>query len=88
MPDNTQNNILITRDGQACLGEFGITGAFPSFSYDWRYEQTTFQYMAPECLHFGVGRKEPNRYSNKSDVYSLAVTSFFVRSPGLNHAPP
>jgi len=87
MPDNAQNNILITQDGQACLGEFGIIGSFPRFGMK-AYELATLRYMAPECFSWDVGGQKPNRHSKKSDVYSLAMSSFSVRSPGVNHTPP
>ena len=47
MPNNAQNNILVTRDGQACVGEFGITGAFWGVWVS-ACELTTLRYMAPE----------------------------------------
>jgi serine/threonine protein kinase len=67
-------NILITRDGQACLGDFGIAGAFKDFAYhDNKLE--TLRYMAPERL---LGAPAMNGPSRESDVYSLAMTSFKV----------
>ena len=87
MTDNAQNNILITQDGQACLGEFGVTTSFPFFGIV-AYELQTAQYMAPECVSWQLGGQEPNRHSKESDVYSLAVTSFSVCSPGVNNPPP
>ena len=87
MPNDAQNNILITRDGQACLGDFGITGSFPCFNI-WVYELTSLRYMAPECLSLELGRRQPSRCSKESDVYSLAMTSFSVRSSGVNHPSP
>jgi len=85
MPDNTQNNILITQDGRACLGEFGITGSFECFEFE-VYELTTLRYMAPECLLFGS--EEPSKHSIEGDVYSFAMTSFSVRSYSANYPPP
>jgi len=87
MPNNAQNNVLITPDGQACLGEFGIIGSFPCFRTR-VYELTTLRYMAPECFSLQFGDQEPNRRSEKSDVYSLAMTSFSVRFSGVNRPPP
>ena len=85
MPDNLQNNILITRDGQACLGEFGITGVFwRSRFYD--YELGTLRFTAPECcLWVTHDSPETNRRSKRSDVYSLAMTSFSVSPPVVIH---
>ena len=79
-----QGNILITRDGQTCLGDFGIAGAFRGFSYE-DHKLKTLRYMAPERLseealcvdNLPVTIDGP---SKASDVYSLAVTSFEVRS--------
>ena len=87
MPDNAQNNILITRDGQACLGEFGITGSFPFFEFT-VYELPTLRYMAPECFSSQSWRQEPRKDLRASDIYSFAMTSFSVRSSGVNHPPP
>jgi len=43
-----QNNILITRDGQACLGDFAI-GKVSGYTY--RYHQPeTLRYFAPERI--------------------------------------
>ena len=78
MAYNSQNNILITQDGQACLGEFWITGAFRDLYFN-THELGTLQYMAPECF-------SPEIWSPKeSDVYSLAMTSFSVSSHVVNH---
>jgi len=74
-----QNNILITRDGQACLGDFAIAGTFTWISYEF-YQQETLRYMAPECIPDGV--KHPSR---GSDVYSLAMASFSVCASFGNH---
>jgi serine/threonine protein kinase len=68
-----QSNILITQDGQACLGDFGITGVFLS-SVSW-YKLESLQYMAPERFS---SWDRINSSSKESDVYSLAVTSFKV----------
>ena len=80
----TQNNILITRDGQACLGDFTIAGAFVcSYGY---HQLETLRHMAPERFSdrgtFLVGGS-----SRTSDVYSLAMTSFSVRTSFGNPLP-
>ena len=69
-----KGNILITRDAQACLDDSGVIGCFgdPSFP---RFKLGTARYMALERLDLTGGSP-----SIKSDVYSLAMTSFTVRS--------
>jgi len=72
-----QDNILITRDSQACLGDFGITGTFKVYPHDY-LQQGTLRYMAPEHFsdqgyHFVVERS-----SRETDVYSVAMASFSV----------
>ncbi|KAF9649128.1 kinase-like protein [Thelephora ganbajun] len=65
-------NILITQDGRACLGDFGISGTFgdPSFV---RFKLGTARYMALEQANL-----LNSSFSKKSDIYSLAMTSFTV----------
>lgn len=65
-------NILVTRDGRACIGDFGIVGAFADLSFP-RFKLGTARYMAVERLDFFGSAP-----SMKSDVYSLAMTSFTV----------
>ncbi|KAF9649110.1 kinase-like protein [Thelephora ganbajun] len=65
-------NILITQDGRACLGDFGISDGFSDLSFI-RFKLGTARYMAPERV--SLLNSSP---SQKSDVYSLAVTSFTV----------
>ena len=85
MAVDSQNNILITQDGQACLGDFGITGAFERFFAD-MCGADAVRYMAPECvLATGTYIDKENMPSKESDVYSLALTSFVVRSSIVNH---
>jgi len=71
-----QNNILVTRDGQACLGDFAIV--MPSEHIYQFHHQETLRYMAPECIVHDWGTFVVHRPSKKSDVYSLAMTSFSV----------
>jgi len=74
MPNNAQENILITPNGQACLGEFGITGTFLHFdSRD--HKLGIIRYIAPECDPLGFQAPKRSNPSEESDVYSLALTS-------------
>ena len=86
MSDNAQNNILITQDGQACLGEFGITGTFACFQFR-VYELTNLRYMAPECFVMKFWDEKPSKHLRGSDVYSFVMTSFSVRSSSVNRPP-
>jgi len=79
---NPQNNVLITLDGQACLGDFGIAGALQDLAPD-VYHLNTLRYIAPECLGTSILNRHPNKRSKESDIYSLAMTSFSVRSPDV-----
>ena len=81
---HVQGNILITQDGQACLGDFGIIGAFKDLTYH-DYKLETIRYMAPERLSRVPTINSP---SKQSDVYSLATTSFEVRSSAANCLTP
>ena len=73
---HVQGNILITPDGNACLGDLGIGGVFSEF---WIYsvwpKPGTARYMAPEQF----ANDNDVRFASKgSDIYSLAMTSFTV----------
>ena len=80
-----QRNILVTREGQACLGDFGIAGTFSRLMSD-AYKLETLRYMAPErapeVLYDPEMIEGPSR---ASDVYSLAMTSFRVCSFAVCH---
>ena len=71
-----QGNILITPDGNACLGDFGIRSAFATlWWYSFRPKLGTARYMAPEQFD----HNSSVRFASKeSDIYSLAMTSFTV----------
>jgi len=74
-----KNNILITRDGQACIGEFGITGAFWGV-WATACELGTLRYMAPERFPLKASDNlRTGGASTESDVYSLVMASFSVR---------
>ena len=82
-----QNNILVTQDGQACLGDFGIAGAFGDLWYD-NLKLGTVRYMAPEQFLGDYILSGPIRSPSKeSDVYSLAMTSFAVCSSLITAHP-
>ena len=80
-----QNNVLVTRDGRACLGDFGIVGAFSSPVFA-KFGIETVRYMAPERFARGtiyyatLGRCRcyTTPPSKESDVYALSMTCFTV----------
>ena len=73
---------MVTRDDQACLGDFGIAGGLKDFAHH-DHKLETLRYMAPECLS---KRPTINGPSKVGDVYSLAMTSFEVR-PSVVDSP-
>ena len=82
---SVQGNILISDDGIARLGDFGIVGVITDPTVVEPGSTTTskpgvVRYMAPELLNppqFGLSNSNP---SKESDVYSLAMTVYEVRS--------
>ena len=73
---HVQGNILITPDGNACLGDFGIGGALAEFWVQYfRPKLGTARYMAPEQFAYD---NDVEFASKESDIYSLAMTSFTV----------
>ena len=74
-----QNNILITQDGQACLGDFAIAWLSTWTSYVMYHRPETLRHMAPERF-LNRPHTPPllERLSKDSDVYSLAMTAFSV----------
>ena len=69
---------MITRDGIACLGDFGIAREFAdTWNSRFRFKLGTARYIAPE--QFG-SRYSIGLASKESDIYSVAMTSFTVRS--------
>jgi serine/threonine protein kinase len=88
-PPYVQNNILITRAGQACLADFGIAGALEDISLSW-YKLGSLRYMAPERFSADISRGIDSlpmieAPSKQSDIYSLAMTSFEVRPSAASH---
>jgi len=71
-----QDNILITRDGNACLGDFGVTNELANL-YHRKFKLRTARYMAPERFD---DDDDVDLASKESDIYSLAMSSFTVRS--------
>ena len=78
---------MITRDGQACVGDFGIAGTFGDLWSD-QLKLGAAQYIAPECFSYVVALFRITGLSKASDVYSLVMTSFEVRSPVVNLPVP
>jgi len=68
---------LITQDGQACLGDFGVTATF-AYLFEF-YQPETLRYTAPERITYNRGPLVGD-HSEESDVYSVAMTSFSVRT--------
>jgi serine/threonine protein kinase len=82
---HAQSNILITQDSQACLGDFGIGR---KHVHGMQYDRGSghLRYMPPEQFGCPVYMCEiKGGPSKEGDVYSLAMTSFEVRSSGMNH---
>ena len=83
-----QENILITEEGDARIGDFGITAIISDPDVVERTNLATsspgvIRYMAPELLNpkqFGLKRSNP---SKETDVYSFAMTSYKVFSSYL-----
>ena len=81
---SVQNNILITQDGQACLGDFAIDGMLKEWPYSY-HQPENLRYMAPERISVRDDVIWVTSSSKESDVYSLAMTSFSVRASVGNH---
>jgi serine/threonine protein kinase len=82
-----QGNILVTQNGRACLGDFGIASVFGRLVCR-NHKLETLRYMALECFSgTSPGDVAPlpiaDGPSKQSDVYSLAMTSFEVRSADI-----
>ena len=82
---SVQGNILISDDGIARLGDFGIVGVITDPTVVEPGSTTAskpgvVRYMAPELLNppqFGLSHSNP---SKESDVYSLSMTVYEVRA--------
>ena len=77
---SVQGNILITEEGDACLGDFGI---IPDPSFVERdgitaANQGAVRYMAPELLNPPRYGPERSNHSKESDVFSFAMTTYEV----------
>ena len=78
--------MLITEDGIARLGDFGMMGIITDPAIV-EPGNTTVQkpgivrYMAPELLNPKQFNLENGNPSKESDVYSLAITSYEVSAP-------
>ena len=81
-----QSNILVTREGQACLSDFGIASAFGGLLYH-DHTSEAIRYMAPERLLNLQASLRIDGPSRASDAYSLAMTSFEVCFPIVNYPP-
>jgi serine/threonine protein kinase len=81
----SQGNILITRDGKACIADYGILGVFKDLTYE-EHKLETLRYMAPERLSEDLFRLTTVvGPTEASDIYSLAMSSFEVRSSVINY---
>ena len=86
IPRSIQGNIMITKEGNARLGDFGITGIITDPTVVEQDRVTTSgstRYMAPELLDpelFGLKHSNP---SKESDVHSFAMTAYEVFFPHL-----
>ena len=86
-----QGNILVTEEGNACLGDFGIAAIITDLSVMERDSTTTTKkgavhYMAPELLYpprFGSKR---SNHSKESDVFSFAMSTYEV-FPSISFLP-
>ena len=80
---SVQGNILITEEGNACLGDFGITAIITDRTVMELQSMTTSKpgvarYMAPELLNPPQFGSAHGSYSKESDVYSFAMASYEV----------
>ena len=88
---SVQGNILITEEGDACLGDFGVAAILTDPSVVERDSTTTAKkgavhYMSPELLNpprFGLER---SNHSKESDVFSFAMTTYEV-FPSISFLP-
>jgi len=85
-----QGNTLVSEDGIARLGDFGIVGVIADPSVVEPYsmlpsKEGVFHYVAPELLYpsqFGLSDSNP---SKMSDIYSLAMIAYEVGSSHTAH---
>jgi serine/threonine protein kinase len=85
---HVQNNILIAQDGQACLADFGFAAGFRSYPRVCKLE--TLRFTAPEGFTTMISSIDLidlqylNYPSKEGDIYSVAMTSFNVRSSAVS----
>ena len=79
-----QGNILVTHEGQACLGDFGISGVFRGLTHHYLALET-LRHVAPERFSGDISGEIINGPSKQSDIYSFATTSFEVCSSAVNY---
>lgn len=78
---DTQSNILVTPDGQACISDFGTTTvlyAAETFSCT-RSAMGTFRWMAPELLHDDTHAAP----SKESDMYAFSMVTWEASCPTI-----
>ena len=77
----SQLNILINKDGRACLADFGLTRVIAEFTSSGPDKSSgTLMWMSPEVLwpeKFGYRNARPTK---ESDVYSLGMVIYEVRT--------
>eukprot|EP00727_Mastigamoeba_balamuthi_P007472 m51a1_g3345 putative serine threonine-protein kinase 4 (592) ;mRNA; f:402799-404980 len=66
--DIKPQNVLISQDGSAKIGDFGISGQLGSFMERRNTVVGTPYYIAPEVLHTGSG------YCESADLWSLGIS--------------
>lgn len=81
----SQGNILISDDGTACLGDFGITNIITDAAilgpdFEGILLPDVLRYTAPELLNSSQLRRPNSSPTKESDVYSFVMTAYEVPS--------